>query len=402
MPYRVVVLGGSFAGLTAAFDLKRILKDEVDVTVVSRADKFWFIPSLIWVPFGRRRAEHISFDLRPALEPKGIRFYHEAATRILPDENRVETENRVLDYDYLIIATGPAYNFNLIPGLGPRDGHTQSVCNIHEALEAQQAWQTFLKDPGPIVVGATQLASCFGAAYEVVFNVEHALRRAKIRKRVPSITYITAEPFLTHFGIGGMLGAKPMVNAFFKFRGLSAVTNAVINEVHPDRVVLEDGREYPFKFAIIIPQFLGADVVRNSPGVGNDKGFVEVDDCYRHKTYRNIFAAGVAAVVPHPGPTPVPVGVPKTGYMSEVMARYAVKNIVADIRKSAPRPKPFETITPLCIMDAGDMEVLIVGTNMFPPRKFSALIPNPFGDWSKVLFEKFYLWKMRTGRTYLP
>jgi sulfide:quinone oxidoreductase len=48
------------------------------------------------------------------------------------------------------------------------------------------------------------------------------------------------------------------------------------------------------------------------------------------------------------------------------------------------------------------MEVLIVGTNMFPPRSFSALIPNPFGDWSKVLFEKFYLWKMRTGRTYLP
>jgi sulfide:quinone oxidoreductase len=69
-----------------------------------------------------------------------------------------------------------------------------------------------------------------------------------------------------------MLGAKPMVNAFFRLRGLSAVTNAVIREVQPGKVFLEDGREFPFKFAIIIPPFLGADVVRNSKGIGNEKG----------------------------------------------------------------------------------------------------------------------------------
>jgi sulfide:quinone oxidoreductase len=399
--HNVVILGGSFAGLTAAFDLKRKLRNRVHVSVVSRTDKFWFIPSLIWVPFGRKKGDEISLDLKPVLERKGIRFLHEAAIKILPEEHTVITEHRELLYDHLIIATGPAYNFEIIPGLGPKDGYTHSVCNIKEAEEAKKAWEEFLKDPGDIVVGGTQFASCFGAAYDVIFNIEHALRKAKIRKRV-NVTYITAEPFLSHFGIGGMWGAKPMIDAFFKLRGIKSITNAVIQEVKPGEVVLKNGRRVPFKYGIIIPPFLGADAVRNSDGIGNEKGFVEVDEYYRHKRYPNIFAAGVAAVVPTPGPTPVPIGVPKTGYMSEVMARYAVKNIIADVTGGVHKPKPFQNITPLCIMDAGDMEVLIVGTNMFPPRKFNALIPNPFGDWAKRLFEPFYLWKMRTGRTWLP
>lgn len=402
MATKIVILGGSFAGLTAAYDLKRKLKADVDVTVISRTDKFWFIPSLIWVPFGRRKADDISFDLAPALERKGITFCHEQAKSIDPAKNVVVTDKGAHVYDYLIIATGPSYNFQLVKGLGPDGGYTHSVCNIKEAQDTAKVWEEFCKDPGPIVIGGTQFASCFGAAYEVLFNIEHAARKAKIRKQVPSITYLTAEPFLTHFGIGGMRGGEPMIKAFFKYRKLSAITNAVIKEIKQDRVLLEDGREVPFKLAIIIPPFLGAQVVRDS-GLGNEKGFVEVDEFYRHRQHRNIFAAGVAAVVPSPpGKTQVPVAVPKTGYMSEVMAEYAVKNIIADIKGTKPSPKPFEKITPLCIMDAGDMEVLIVGSKMFPPRGFSMLIPNPFGDLFKLLFEKYYLWRMRTGNTWLP
>ncbi|MCX7997819.1 MAG: NAD(P)/FAD-dependent oxidoreductase, partial [Leptospiraceae bacterium] len=275
---RIVILGGSFAGLTAAYELKRKLKEEAEVVVISRTDKFWFIPSLIWVPFGRRKRDQISFELKPALKRKGIVFYHEAAQKILPEKNKVVTDKRELDYDYLLIATGPAYNFQLLSGLGPKGGYTHSVCNINEAEECQTAWQEFIKDPGPIVIGATQFASCFGAAYEVIFNVEHQLRKLKIRDKVPSITYLTAEPFLSHFGIGGMFGSKPMIDAFFKFRGISSITNAAIKEIQSKKILLQDGREVPFKFAVIIPPFLGQDVIRNSDGLGNEKGFIEVDN----------------------------------------------------------------------------------------------------------------------------
>ena len=44
---RVVIVGGSFAGLTAAYELKRRLGSRVRVTVVDKGDRFVFIPSLI-------------------------------------------------------------------------------------------------------------------------------------------------------------------------------------------------------------------------------------------------------------------------------------------------------------------------------------------------------------------
>jgi sulfide:quinone oxidoreductase len=54
---RVLVLGGNFAGVTAALSVKRELGNDVDVTVLSKSDRFQFNPSLIWVPFGKRTPE---------------------------------------------------------------------------------------------------------------------------------------------------------------------------------------------------------------------------------------------------------------------------------------------------------------------------------------------------------
>ena len=59
MPPKALVLGGNFAGLTAAITLKRELGSDVDVTLVSKSDRFVFYPSLIWVPFGKRTARDI-------------------------------------------------------------------------------------------------------------------------------------------------------------------------------------------------------------------------------------------------------------------------------------------------------------------------------------------------------
>jgi NADH dehydrogenase FAD-containing subunit len=47
MNRNVIVIGGSFAGLTAAFEIKRLLKDKVDVTLIASQEQFVFIPSFI-------------------------------------------------------------------------------------------------------------------------------------------------------------------------------------------------------------------------------------------------------------------------------------------------------------------------------------------------------------------
>ncbi len=401
MAAKIVVLGGSFAGLTAAYDLKHALKDRAEVTVVARQEYFVFIPSLIWVVPGWRKPRQICFGLQPALAMHGIRFVHARADRVDPDRRRVLTDVGELPYDYLVIATGPQFDWEAVPGLGPHGGYTQSICSLPHALEAAKAWREFLKDPGPVVLGATQLASCFGAEYEMVFNIDRALREAGVRDRAP-ITFITAEPFLGHFGIGGMKGGERMLQWFYKYRDISPIVSVAMEQVTPGEVHLADGRMVPFKYAIIIPPFKGVEAIRNSPGLGDARGFVPTNARYQHPDFERVYAAGVAVAVKPPAETPVPCGVPKTGYMSEVMAKVAAHNIVADITGGEPKELPFGKIPALCIMDAGTQGVVMLSDCVFAPRRFEVMVPGPWSHWAKLAFEKYYLWKMWTGRSYLP
>ncbi len=397
----ILILGGSFAGLTAAFDLKRTLGNRAFVAVMARQEQFVFIPSLIWVVPGWRRPDQVTFDLKRALEPKGIHFIHATAEMIDPERQVVASSQGELHYDYLVIATGPQFDWSAIPGLGPHGGYTHSVCSLPHAVDAGKAWIEFLKDPGPVVLGATQSASCFGAEYEMVFIVDRALREAGVRERAP-VTFISSEPFLGHFGIGGMRGGQKMLEWFFKWRGIKPIVNVAVDEVTPGEIHLHGGQVIPFKYAIVIPPFKGVEAIHNSPGLGDARGFIPTNDRYQHVTYRNIYAAGVAVAVKAPGPTPVPCGVPKTGYMSEVMARVAAHNIAADITGGKPKELPFSEIQALCIMDAGTQGVIMLSDHVFRPRRYELLVPGPWSHWAKLAFERYYMWKMRTGRSYLP
>jgi hypothetical protein len=83
---------------------------------------------------------------------------------------------------------------------------------------------------------------------------------------------------------------------------------------------------------IVVPPFTGVDAVRGVDGLGNAAGFIPVDDEFRHPQFKDIYSAGVAVGTAPPGPTAVPAGVPKTGHMSETMAKVAARNIAADLR----------------------------------------------------------------------
>ncbi|HRF50952.1 MAG TPA: FAD-dependent oxidoreductase [Anaerolineales bacterium] len=402
MKKRVVVLGGSFAGLTAAFDAKRLLKDAADVIVVSNQPLFTFIPSLIWVVPGWRRVEDITFRLEPALARHGIQTIIANVTHIDPQRCVLTTHKGEVPYDYLVIATGPHLDFASVPGMGPHDGYTQSVCNLPHALTAQQAWVEYLKDPGPIVVGAAQGASCFGAGYEFVLNIEYALRRLGIRNQA-TVTWLTSEPFIGHFGIWGVKGSEKEVGRFFSRYNIESIPNVAIDHITPDTIRLSTGRDLPYKYAMIIPPFMGIEAIRNSPGVGNAKGWVEVDDHYRHLTYNNIYAAGVAVAMTPPQPTPIPTGVPKTGYMSEVMGRAAAHNIAADIKGHDLKPLSPLDIQAMCLLDAGDSGMMLVVDKVFgAKRRREILLPSTLMHAGKIAFESYFLWKTRTGRTYLP
>ena len=393
MRRRIVILGSNFAGYTAALELKKHLGDQHEIVVISASSDFLFFPSLIWLPFGERKAADVTFPLAPIYEHKGVTFVHARVEQIDLDQRKVTHTLGVEAYDYLVIATGPQNHWEAVPGLGPQ-GHTQSIFGLADAERAGVAFEAFLQNPGPVVIGGVQGASCFGAAYEFLFNFAYQLKRRHIQ--VP-LTYLSAEPFLAHFGIGGFGNGTWMTELFFKREGITGVLNASVAEVRPGEIALQDGQVLPFSYAMLAPAFRGVPPVRACTAITNAGGFVEVNDHYQTLRYPEVYACGVAVAVAPPGPTPVPCGVPKTGYLSEEMAKVVVHNIVADLHGTPMIRLPPGAIDAKCVLDAGNNGIIMTADHFLEPRSHAWLIPGPEAHWAKLAFEKYFLYTRSHG-----
>lgn len=402
---QIVVLGSNFAGVTASIQAARKL-GKIDpshkVTVISPKDKFLYVPSMIWVSFGSRKVKDISFDVVPVLKKKGVGFIHDEAVGIDPENNVVKTtKNGDISYDYLIVAAGCGLNFDTIPGFNK--GYTECCVTPAQGERAYEAFNKLVKDPGPVVVGATQGASCMGAAYEYLFNLEKQLRKHKVRDKV-DLTWITPERHLGDFGIGGVAGGEAMLKMFMKMFNIRWFVNCVIREIESDKITLEDGTVLPYKMAFLMPPFKGPKPLLNTPQLTDDKGFLLCNDGYQHEKYKNVYGAGMAISVKAPfTPIAAPYGVPKTGYPTDMQGKIAAENVsraVRGIREQHTRP--FAKIPGICIMDAGNKEVFIFTSTLYKPRVFEIMIPNVFYNIGKRLLEKYMLWKNRHGLVFLP
>jgi NADH dehydrogenase FAD-containing subunit len=316
---RIVVVGSSFAGFTAATELSSLLGVEHEVTVISKSDQFLFMPSLIWVPFGLCSKEDITFSVRPALEEHGVRFQHDDVTRLDLEHRTVTTTKGHQRYDYLVIATGSKPNYAAIPGLGPR-GYTQSIMSLPAAERARAEFDRFLPLPGPVVIGSVQGASCHVAAYEFLFSMACQLRARGLEDAAP-VTFVTAEPSVAHFGMGGLRGGVQITERFLEKLGIRTITGASIQTVSPGELVLADGQRLPFAYAMLVPSSLGVGAIRACDAITNAFGFVRVNAFGQTDAYPEVFAAGVAAAACDSAP--------------EEMARMVARNVAARIRGEA-------------------------------------------------------------------
>ena len=401
----IAILGAGLGGAVAAFEIKEAVGANAEVTVVSQGDVFHFVPSNPWVAVGWRKREAIEVHLPPIMARKKIGFTGVGARRVHPQESRLELEDgESLFYDYLVIATGPELAFDEIEGLGP-DGYTQSVCHVAHAERAAEAFEVLARNPGPIVVGAVQGASCYGPAYEFAMILDTELRRRKIRDQVP-MTFVTAEPYVGHLGLDGVGDTKGLLESEMRQRHIKSITNAKVAKVGPGQMsveeIAEDGsvkatHELPFSYSMMLPAFRGVPAVMGIEGLTNPKGFILADKHQRNPTYPNVFSLGVCVAIPPMGKTPVPVGVPKTGFMIESMVTAIAENLKELLAGAEPTHEA--TWNAICLADFGDSGVAFIAQPQIPPRNLNWAAEGRWVHLAKIGFEKYFISKIKRGES---
>ena len=400
----IVVVGAGLGGMSAAYELRETLGNGHAIVLVGEGERFAFTPSNPWLAVGWRQEKDTTLPVAEHVARKGIRYLGSGVARIEAEANRVVTgAGETIDYDYLVICTGPRLAFEEVPGAGPDGGHTESVCTAPHALQAWQRYQQFLQSPGPVVIGAVQGASCFGPAYEFAMILDADLRKRKLRDKVP-MTFVTSEPYIGHMGLGGVGDSKGLMEAEMRQRHIGWIANGKVSQVDAGQmsVVEHDAKgqpvqthTLPFKFAMLLPAFKGVPAVAAVEGLCNPRGFVLVDKHQRSPQYPKIFAAGVCVAIPPVEATPVPTGAPKTGFMIESMVTTIVRNIEAELKG---QPADFEgTWNAVCLADMGDTGAAFVALPQIPPRNVTWTRIGKWVHLAKVGFEKYFLYKMRHG-----
>lgn len=395
----ILILGAGIAGMPAAYALKSQLDPKDEITVVSDKDYFHFVPSNPWIAMGWRNRPDISIPVAPNLNARGIRFIGSGVKALQPENNTVLLDNgEILSYDYLLIATGIEGNFDEVPGIA---SHTHSVLHIDQAENAHAAYKEFVKNPGPLVVGAMQGSSILGPVYEFAFMADADLKRRNLRDRVP-ITLITPEPWPGHLGLGRREKSQEVFAAALAGSNIKIICNARTLNVDANAVRIAEvdssGHEkqpqtIPFSFSVYWPAFQGIPAVRTASTLANQQGLIEVDEFLRCPSHPNIFAAGVCIAHGMVDKTPLAVGAPSSVYSIQNEVKTVVANILAQMQG-----KPLASNIPQrahWLSDMGENGAAYLSEPQVPLRDINWLKQGRWVHIAKGEFEKYFINKIQ-------
>jgi len=397
----IVVIGAGLGGLPTAYELRHLLPTQHTVTLISEHPKFTFIPGLVRVALDMAPLEHFQLELDPLAKQHGLELINSRVTAFDPHTKHITVENgQTVDYDYAVIATGPGFAFDQVPGLGPHTGYTHSICSAPHALEAREAWLQFLENPGHLVVGAAPGAGCFGPAYEFVLMADWILRRKGLRDKA-TLTLVTPEPYAGHLGVSGVKNAKELTEALLRKHDVEIIDNVAITSIAPDHMTLDDGCVLPQTYAMILPAFRGVQFVLNAPGLGTEKGFIPILPTQQHPQFPEIYALGVSVNLVQPDKPRVPIGMPKSGQMTEAMGMAVAYNIAVELG-AIQAPLKVPTLEAICFAEFGDTGILYVAAPVLPDpetqqRRYAYAVQGSWVVWSKTAFEQYFMTKMRRG-----
>ena len=337
-PPQVLVLGGGFAALEAAFLLRMRLHDDVDIRLVSDRDHFLFRPNSIYVPFGADPAS-LLVDLRKPFSKRGIDFVQGSVAEVDPDTRMVGlADGQRLRYDKLVIATGADTNAGEIPGLSE---HAATIWTSDSMLEVRRRFEQARDaarrgEPSRVLFLVPPNNKCSGPLYEIVFMLETWLRRQDARDQV-EITWSTYEHgFIQAFGPR----LDDLVRSEFSERGIDGHTEEVVTEVRQGEIRYADGSGRSFDHLIAFPPYVAG--VRYEGLPSDERGFLTTDlETRLVSGLDDVYAPGDA------GDFPI-----KQAFLAFLQADAVADHIAADVGGREFR-QPFDSVS-MCIMEMFD------------------------------------------------
>lgn len=292
----LVILGAGTGGTMMLNKLSRELDhDEWKITIVDDSETHYYQPGFLFIPFGIYRPEDV---VKPKSDffPHGIISVESEIEKVDPSAKKVYLKNgSVVDYDYLIIATGsrlaPEETEGMLGELWRKD-----VFDFY-SIEGASALYDKLKDwqGGRLVVNITEMPiKCPVAPLEFAFLADYYFTRKRMREKV-EIIYVTPLPeaFTKH-------ACSEVLGHYFEEKNIGLVTEFNTGRIDNEnkKLVSWDEREVPFDLLVTVPTNKGADYIERS-SLGDELNFVPTHKhTLRSKDYENIFVIGDATNLP--------------------------------------------------------------------------------------------------------
>jgi sulfide:quinone oxidoreductase len=374
--HNIVVIGSGFAALTAVRGLRKRDKTS-QITVISPKPEFIYLPSLIWIPSGIRRAEDLRIPLGKFFARMKVTHVAAEVTGLKNGGRTVETSGGEVKNDALIIASGGRF-IKKLPGIE----HAITPC---EGIPAAENIRDRLNgmDGGTIAIGfggnpKEPSAMRGGPMFEFLFGIDTLLRKQGRRDRFKLVFFNPApEP-------GKRLGPKAVKGLLsaMQRRGIETHLGHKMKGFESNKVITEGG-EFAADLILFMPGMTGNQWFDNSELPRSEGGLVKADEYCRVPGFAHTYVAGDS------GSFPGPDWMPKQAHMADLQAEAAAANLLDAL--AGKEPGAGFKVELMCIVDSVNRGMLVTRT----PKKNIVLPANRLLHWTKRFFEWWYLRQYR-------
>lgn len=334
----IVIIGGGFAGIEAAFTLRGLLGSAAGITLIDRKACHSFIPSIHEIISGKVDPQQICIPLRVMLGPAGIDFIQEEFLGLARERRQVSTESTLLEYDYLVLGVGAENNFFDIPGAAELAFRFRSS---EDAERIRQELARIMADGScsytvMIAGGGTEGVEVAG---EVVDAIEKGCGRETLLSGRITLELIEGQDRLLP---GFPDRVRNFAGEYLQKRGVKLTTGRRIIEVQKDGVVLDDNVVRRVSLLIWTGGIQPPKLIRALSLPKDPSGWLKVNEHLQVFDDDRAYGVGDAVSIYHDGE---PLRIARLAYHAQDQARIAALNIAnhlagRSLASYAPKTKP--------------------------------------------------------------